>query len=91
MILSGDKCVASYDPNTGARHWLIDGPTGTIRRLAGPQREDGAGVCHGRFPDHHLLAIRPDGAGNVTQTHIVWRTNKGVAYVPRRSSKATIS
>jgi outer membrane protein assembly factor BamB len=36
----------------------------------------------GGFPDHHLLAIKPDGLGNVTRTKIVWRTNKGVAYVP---------
>ena len=36
----------------------------------------------GGFPDHHILAINPNGHGNVTRTHIVWRTNKGVAYVP---------
>ena len=36
----------------------------------------------GGFPDHHILAVRPDGRGNVTDTKIVWRTNKGVAYVP---------
>jgi outer membrane protein assembly factor BamB len=36
----------------------------------------------GGFPDHHLLAIKPDGTGNVSETHIPWRTNKGVAYVP---------
>src|SRR5438477_1312421 len=27
MVLSGDKCVASYNPATGARNWIIDGPT----------------------------------------------------------------
>ena len=27
MVLSGDKCVASYDPNNGRLHWIIDGPT----------------------------------------------------------------
>src|SRR4029078_1988238 len=27
MALSGDKCVASDDPNNGKRHWVIDGPT----------------------------------------------------------------
>ena len=32
--------------------------------------------------EHHLLAIKPDGNGNVTDTHVVWRTNKGVSYVP---------
>ena len=36
----------------------------------------------GGFPEHHLLAIKPDGLGNVTGTKIVWRTNKGAAYVP---------
>jgi hypothetical protein len=35
-----------------------------------------------RFYDHHILAIKPDGLGNVTKTHIAWRTNKGAAYVP---------
>jgi outer membrane protein assembly factor BamB len=29
-----------------------------------------------------LLAIKPDGRGNVTNSKIIWRTNKGVAYVP---------
>ncbi len=82
MILSGDKSVASYDPNTGARHWVIDGPTEQF--VASPVHSAKTGLVYvtGGFPDHHLLAIRPDGAGNVTQTHIVWRTNKGVAYVP---------
>ena len=28
------------------------------------------------------LAIDPKGSGNVTDTHIVWRTNRGAAYVP---------
>src|SRR5258706_10081460 len=36
----------------------------------------------GGFPYHHLIAINPDGLGNVTDTKIVWRSKKGVAYVP---------
>ena len=36
----------------------------------------------GGFPDHHILAIKPDGHGNVTKSKIVWRTNRGVSYVP---------
>lgn len=27
LILSGNKCVASYDPHTGEQYWEIDGPT----------------------------------------------------------------
>ncbi len=82
MVLSGDKCVASYDPNNGKLHWLIDGPT--EQYVASLVYSERAGLLFmtGGFPDHHLLAIKPDGLGNVTHTKIVWRTNKGVAYVP---------
>jgi outer membrane protein assembly factor BamB len=82
MVLSGDKSVASYDPNNGQRHWVIDGPTEQF--VASPvysAKEDLLFITGG-FPDHHILAIKPDGVGNVTRTHIVWRTNKGAAYVP---------
>lgn len=82
MVLSGDKSVASYDPNTGARHWVIDGPTEQF--VASPVFSEKEGLLYitGGFPDHHILAIKPDGVGNVTRTHIVWRTNRGAAYVP---------
>jgi len=82
MILSGDKCVASYDPNNGRLHWMIDGPTEQyVASLVYSERADLLFMTGG-FPDHHLLAIKPDGLGNVTHSKIVWRTNKGVAYVP---------
>ncbi len=82
MVLSGDKCVASYDPNNGNLHWMIDGPTEQyVASLVYSDRADLLFMTGG-FPDHHLLAIKPDGLGNVTKTKIVWRTNKGVAYVP---------
>jgi len=83
MVLSGDKCVASYDPNDGSRHWIIDGPTDQF--VASPVYNQKAGLLFvtGGFPDHHILAIKPDGRGNITKNEkIVWRTNKGVAYVP---------
>jgi outer membrane protein assembly factor BamB len=82
MVLSGDKCVASYHPNTGERIWLIDGPTEQF--VASPVYHEQSGLVFitAGFPDHHILAIRPDGTGNVTQTHIVWRTTEGAAYVP---------
>jgi outer membrane protein assembly factor BamB len=83
MILSGDKCVASYDPNDGSRYWMIDGPTEQF--VASPVYNERAGLLFvsGGFPDHHILAIKPDGQGNITKSDkIVWRTNRGVAYVP---------
>lgn len=80
MILSGSKCVASYDPHDGSRHWIIDGPT---------EQFVASMVYNGRllfltagFPELHMMAIRPDGHGNVTDTHIAWRTRKSASYVP---------
>ena len=82
MVLSGDKCVASYDPDEGERRWVIDGPTEQF--VASPVYSEKTGLVYitGGFPAHHILAIRPNGSGNVTGTHIVWRTTKGAAYVP---------
>lgn len=82
MVLSGTKCVASYDPHDGRQHWIIDGPTEQFVASLVHSEKTGLLYMTGGFPDHHLLAIKPDGSGNVTDTHIAWRTNKGVAYVP---------
>jgi len=82
MVLAGSACVASYDPANGKLHWIIDGPTEQF--VASPVYSERTGLVYitGGYPDHHILAIKPDGAGNVTSTKIVWRTNKGVSYVP---------
>jgi len=82
MVLSGSKCVTSYDPANGKLHWIIDGPTDQF--VASPVYSERTGLIYitGGYPDHHILAIKPDGKGNVTGSKIVWRTNKGVAYVP---------
>jgi outer membrane protein assembly factor BamB len=82
MVLSGTKCVASYDPDTGKEIWIIDGPTEQFVASLVYNEKAGLLFMTGGFPEHHILAIRPDGKGNVTETHIEWRTNKGVAYVP---------
>ena len=80
LILSGSLCVASYDPDTGKQHWISDGPT---------QQYVASLVYNGDllfmtcgFPKRFMQAIRPDGSGNVTKTHVVWQTTKGCSYVP---------
>ncbi len=80
MILSGSLCVASYDPRNGKRHWIVDGPT---EQFVASVVYDGKYVfATGGYPERHTLAIRPGGKGNVTDTHIAWRTTRGAAYVP---------
>jgi outer membrane protein assembly factor BamB len=82
MVLSGSKCVTSYDPESGKLNWIIDGPTEQfVASLVYNDRANLFFLTAG-YPQHHILAIRPDGIGNVTNTHIAWRTTKGAAYVP---------
>jgi outer membrane protein assembly factor BamB len=84
MVLSGSKCIASYDPDTGKQLWIVDGPTDQF--VASPVFSEKTGLFYitGGFPEHHIMAIRPDGSGNVTKTHIAWHHHNaaGVSYVP---------
>ena len=61
----------------------MDGPTDQF--VASPVYHEKTRLFFftGGFPDHHLVAIRPDSSGNITNTdRIVWRSVRGVAYVP---------
>jgi outer membrane protein assembly factor BamB len=80
LVLSGSKCVASYDPDTGKQLWIIDGPTEQF--VASLVFADNLLFLTAGFPEHHIMAIRPDGTGNVTKSAIVWRDTRGAAYVP---------
>jgi hypothetical protein len=62
LILSGSKCVASYDPDTGKQHWIIDGPTEQF--VASLVYNDELLFMTCGFPKRFIQAIRPDGQGN---------------------------
>lgn len=80
MILSGSLCVASYDPDTGEQHWIIDGPT--EQYVASLVYNGDLLFMTCGFPDRFVQAIRPNGSGNVTKTHVAWQREKDCAYVP---------
>ncbi|HEY1861046.1 MAG TPA: PQQ-binding-like beta-propeller repeat protein, partial [Gemmataceae bacterium] len=63
LVISGSKCVASYDPDTGKQIWLLDGPTEQFVASLVFNNEELFLTCG--FPEHHLMAIKPDGTGNV--------------------------
>jgi outer membrane protein assembly factor BamB len=82
MVLTGSKCTASYDPNNGKLHWIMDGPTEQF--VASPvfsERDDLVVITAG-FPEYHTLAIKADGNGKIGAEKIAWRTTKGAVYVP---------
>jgi len=80
MVLTGSKCVASYDPDTGNQYWIIDGPTEQF--VSSMVMHDGVLLLTAGFPVHWVMAIKPDGSGNVTKTHVLWSKKNEGGYVP---------
>lgn len=82
LVQCGDRCVTSLDPDTGQALWTVDGPSEEF--VATPAYSEKAGLVFvsSSWPQRHLLAIRPDGRGDVTRTHVVWRDNRGAPYIP---------
>lgn len=80
MIMSGSKQVVSYDPRTGKEHWRLEGPT---EQFVASMVDRGNHVfLTAGFPEYHILAIAADGHGDVSNSHVVWRTTDNCAYVP---------
>jgi hypothetical protein len=80
LIMSGSKSVTSYDPRTGGMWWYMDGPT---EQFVASMVDNGELVfLTAGFPEHHILAIRPDGAGTISDSHVIWRTTRNCSYVP---------
>ena len=84
MVLSGSQTVTSYNPDTGDLIWIIQGPT--EQYVASLVYGDGLFFMTAGFPDYHNLAIRPDGVGDITKSHIHWHESRTIAkkaaYVP---------
>jgi outer membrane protein assembly factor BamB len=82
LVSLGSKAVYGYDPNDGRELWRADfsgSHSGSCRPV----------FAHGLIyvpigSDVELWAIKPDGQGMVTDTHVVWKHKR--AAVPRRSS-----
>jgi len=81
MLSIGSKATYAYDAATGKELWRIDEPTnhsgGTV-----PVVGDGLVYYQTGFPRGQLLAVRPDGRGDATATHVAWRLARSVPSKP---------
>ena len=80
VVSQGSNVVAAYDPKNGEEIWRVryDGYSVVPRPVFG----DGLlYVCTG-FDAPKLLAIRPDGKGDVTDTHVAWTVTKNAPNSP---------
>lgn len=80
LIIQGTRVVTSYDPDTGKVLWTCEGPAEVTGCT--PAVDDSTVYATGGFPEREVVAIRADGSGDVTRTHVKWRSKKGVTYIP---------
>ncbi len=81
-VIPGSGAVVSYNPATGAEIWRFRYAEG-YSVVPRPLYRDGIiYVCSG-FNRAILFAVKADGKGDVTDTHLVWQDDKAV---PKESS-----
>ena len=80
VVSQGSNVVAAYDPKTGDEIWRVryEGYSVVPRPVYG----NGLLYLSTGFDSPKLLAIRPDGRGDVTDTHIAWTWNKNAPNSP---------
>ena len=87
VISSGTDVVMALDPKTGHEIWRVKYKGYSVV----PRPVYGNGlvyICTGYNPPGSVLAIRPDGTGDVTATHVAWTVKKDA--MPKNSSPLLI-
>ena len=80
LLYHGGGQLVSYDPDTGAELWQT---TNLPEYCANtPSFDRDTVYVSGGSTRREVLAVRADGAGDVTATHTRWRKSRGGAYVP---------
>jgi len=82
MIFGGNKQITSYNPEDGSRYWYINGPSEDFCSTPVYNEKSGLVLISSAWPQRVLMAINPDGSGDVTESKVVWQTKEGAYYVP---------
>ena len=82
MIFCGNQEIASYDPHDGSQNWVVDGPASDFCSSPVYNEKHDLVITSTAWPRRFLMAIKPDGKGNVTHSHLVWSSAEGAVYVP---------
>jgi outer membrane protein assembly factor BamB len=81
VVSVGAYRAAAYDLQTGKEVWRVrydDGFSNVPRPVAG----HGLVYIATGFQQPSLLAVRPDGMGDITRTHVVWSLQRGAPLTP---------
>lgn len=74
MVLTGCETVTSYDPDTGKPIWYISGPTEQFVASMIYHKEHF--YLTAGFPTYHVMCIKPDRTGNISETLAIYSKGK---------------
>lgn len=81
LVSLGGKATYGYDPLTGKELWRIEERKSHSASTV-PAIGHGMAFYPTGFDASQLMAVRMDGQGDVTATHVVWRLGRGVPQKP---------
>jgi len=82
LVSAGAGAVCAYDPRTGEELWRARYPE-RFSVVPRPTFAEGLVLaCTGYEGPCEVLAIRPDGTGDVTESHIAWRADRFAPHNP---------
>ena len=81
LISPGSMAAYGYDPMTGKELWRLEERT-SFSSSTRPVAGHGLVFYTTGFNTGQVLAVRPDGRGDVTETHVAWRSTRGAPKKP---------
>jgi outer membrane protein assembly factor BamB len=81
LVSVGAYRAAAYDPETGKEIWRV-GYTDGFSNVPRPVFANGLVYIATGFQEPSLLAVRPDGTGDVTRTHVAWTLRRSAPHTP---------
>ena len=81
VVSVGAYRAAAYDPRSGKEIWRVAYPDG-FSNVPRPIYGHGLVYIATGFQQPSLLAVRADGTGDVTKTHVAWTLRRGAPFTP---------
>jgi outer membrane protein assembly factor BamB len=81
LVSVGAYRAAAYEPLTGREIWRVSYGDG-FSNVPRPVYGQGLVYIATGFQTPTLIAVRPDGRGDVTRTHVAWTISRGAPYTP---------
>ncbi len=80
LILTGASQTIGLDPSSGVLIWSVAGPSDKF--VCTPSVGHNMVFSFAGSPDKKALAVKLGGHGDVSESHVAWRLDRGMPYVP---------